>query len=602
MRHHASLSDTKTPSDWRPLLALCPYFWQYKWRVFFALSCLFFAKISGFYTPIILKKIVDRLSNLPLADPSQVAILTAVPLALLLAYGFTRLSVNIFNELREIVFARVTQRTARTIALKVFSHLHTLSLRFHLSRQTGGLTRDIERGTRAISSLTSYLLYSIAPTILEISLVMAYMAIHYDRWFLIITTCALIAYILFTISVTEWRTHLRREMNNLDARANTQAIDALINFETVKYFDQVNYEARRYDQHLAAWENAAVKSQTSLSLLNLGQALIVVIAVTLVMWRAVLGVNTDTMSVGDLVLVNVFLLQLYIPLNFLGVLYREIKQGLIDLERLLKLLNATPDITDAPGAINLQTTSAEISFNEVDFAYEADREVLRKVSFTVPAGTTLAIVGGSGAGKSTLSKLLFRFYDVTGGRISINRHDLRTISQTSLRALIGIVPQDTVLFNDTIGYNIRYGRPDCSAEEMIAAAKKASIHEFIISLPKGYESLVGERGLKLSGGEKQRVAIARTLLKNPAILILDEATAALDSVTEKEIQKSLELVAKDRTTLIIAHRLSTITHAEQIIVMSEGRIIERGHHTELLSLGGVYADLWQKQSAEKSNA
>jgi ATP-binding cassette subfamily B protein len=503
----------------------------------------------------------------------------------------------VFTELREFLFARVTQRAVRTIALKVFRHLHALSLRFHLNRQTGGMTRDIERGTRGVNSLISYSLFNVLPTLVEITLVLGYLVVKYDKWFSIITAAALVTYIAFTVVVTEWRTHFRRTMNDLDSKANTKAIDSLLNYETVKYFGNEDYEAKRYDQGLQSYENAAVRSQTSLSVLNTGQSLIIATAVTLILWRATEGVIAGTMTLGDLVLVNAFMIQLYIPLNFLGVIYREIKQALADMERLFGLLDQNREVADAPGAQPLVTKGARVEFSHVEFSYEAKRQILFDVDFAIPAGTTTAVVGHSGSGKSTLSRLLFRFYDVNKGAISIDGQDIRSVTQQSLRAAIGIVPQDTVLFNDTIEYNIAYGRPGASRGDIVAAARAASIHDFIESLPDGYASMVGERGLKLSGGEKQRVAIARTLLKNPAILIFDEATSALDSKSEQAIQAQLKEIARNRTTLVIAHRLSTIADAQQIIVLDHGRIVERGTHQSLLAARGLYAQMWERQLA-----
>jgi ATP-binding cassette subfamily B protein len=523
--------------------------------------------------------------------------LLVLPLGILIAYGVLRLSTTLFTELREFVFARVTQRAVRTIALQVFRHLHALSLRFHLNRQTGGVTRDIERGTRGIASLVSYSLFSILPTLVEITLVLGYLVTHYNGWFAGITGIALLSYIAFTVSVTEWRTHFRRTMNDLDSKANTKAIDSLLNYETVKYFCNEEYEAQRYDEGLKRYETAAVKSQSSLSLLNTGQSAIIAIAVTLILWRATQGVVDHTMTLGDLVLVNSFMIQLYIPLNFLGVLYREIKQSLADMEKLFSLLDQHREVADGAGAKPLQIAGAELHFSHVDFSYETKRQILFDVDFTIAAGTTTAVVGHSGSGKSTLSRLLFRFYDISSGAITIDGQDLRDVTQSSLRNAIGIVPQDTVLFNDTIEYNIRYGKPGASKEEVIAAAKAAYIHDFIETLPDGYATMVGERGLKLSGGEKQRVAIARTVLKNPAILIFDEATSALDSKAEQAIQAQLKEIARNRTTLVIAHRLSTIADAAQIIVLEHGRILERGTHAQLLAANGAYAQMWQRQQA-----
>jgi len=602
MRHHSSTSPEPAAaagsgqpkrSDWATLKTLLPYLWTYKWRVSLALLFMLGAKLANVGVPLVLKKLVDSMT-ITASHPQAMLVL---PLGILVAYGALRLSTTLFTELREFVFARVTQRAVRTIALQVFRHLHSLSLRFHLNRQTGGMTRDIERGTRGISSLVSYALFSILPTLIEISLVLGYLVLHYDIWFAGITVVALVSYIFFTVTVTEWRTHFRRTMNTLDSSANTKAIDSLINYETVKYFGNEEYEARRYDDGLMRYETAAVKSQTSLSLLNTGQSLIIAIAVTLILWRATQGVIDGKMTLGDLVLVNSFMIQLYIPLHFLGVIYREIKQSLADMERLFHLLDENREIADAAEARPLLTGGAQVRFAHVDFSYESKRQILFDVDFTIAAGTTTAVVGHSGSGKSTLSRLLFRFYDINAGRITIDGQDLRDITQASLRQAIGIVPQDTVLFNDSIEYNIAYGKPGASKAEIIAVAKAAHIHDFIESLPDGYDSMVGERGLKLSGGEKQRVAIARTLLKNPAVLIFDEATSALDSKSEQAIQAQLKEIAKDRTTLVIAHRLSTIADAAQILVLDHGHIIERGTHAQLLAADGAYAQMWQRQQA-----
>ena len=582
-------------NDWAVIGTLLPYLWVYKWRVMAAMVCLIGAKVANIGVPLVLKNIVDSLS----ITPSHPYALLVLPLGALLAYGALRFSTTLFTELREFLFARVTQRAVRTIALKVFRHLHALSLRFHLNRQTGGMTRDIERGTRGVSSLVSYSLFSILPTLVEITLVLGYLAARYDKWFSIITAVALVTYITFTIVVTEWRTHFRRTMNELDSKANTKAIDSLINFETVKYFGNEDYEAKRYDEGLQSYERAAVHSQTSLSFLNSGQSLIIAAAVTAILWRATQGVIDRTMTLGDLVLVNSFMLQLYIPLNFLGVIYREIKQSLADMERLFGLLEQHREVADAPDAKPLVTRGAQVAFSHVEFNYDPKRQILFDVDFTIPAGTTTAVVGHSGSGKSTLSRLLFRFYDVQQGAISIDGQDIRKVTQDSLRHAIGIVPQDTVLFNDTIEYNIAYGRPGASRDDIVAAARAASIHDFIESLPDGYATMVGERGLKLSGGEKQRVAIARTLLKNPAILIFDEATSALDSKSEQAIQTQLKEIAKQRTTLVIAHRLSTIADAHQILVLDHGRIVERGTHAQLIAQRGLYQQMWDRQQARQ---
>jgi ATP-binding cassette subfamily B protein len=591
--HHGSAPAQKMRgNEWRALGLLAPYVLEFKWRVAAALACLIAAKLANVGVPLVMKEVVDGL------DPRLQAV--ALPVALLAIYGALRFSATLFAELRDVVFVRVTQRAIRRVALGVFRHLHSLSLRFHLDRQTGGMTRDIERGTRGISTLLSYLLFSIIPVILEFALVAAVLISRFDWRFAAITFGAVAVYIGFTVTITEWRMEIRRRANELDSRANTRAIDSLLNYETVKYFGNEDFEARRYDEQLLKYEAAATKNEASLGLLNIGQSLIIAIAVTALMVLAAEGVATGSLTLGDLVLVNGLLIQLYIPLNFLGMVYREIKQSLLDMDRMFRLLGENREVEDQPGAPELPEGPATVDFMNVNFAYEKDRQILFEVSFSIPAGHRVAVVGHSGSGKSTLARLLYRFYDVSGGSISINGKDIRDAKQRSVRSAIGIVPQDTVLFNDSILYNIRYGRPDASDEEVFEAARAAHIHDFIESLPQKYEAMVGERGLKLSGGEKQRVAIARALLKNPRILIFDEATSALDSRAEKAIQAELERISQGRTTLVIAHRLSTVMDADQILVLSHGRIVERGTHGQLLEAQGEYARMWalQQQAAE----
>ena len=578
--------------EWRVVPMLLPYLWEYRWRVLLALTLLVLAKLANVGVPLVLKEVVDGL------DAKQAVV--AVPLALLAAYGLLRLSTTLFAELRDVVFVRVTQRAIRRLALSVFRHLHSLSLRFHLERQTGGVSRDIERGTNGVSTLLSYMLFSIVPVVLEFGLVAAVLLAKFDWRFVAVTFTAVALYIAYTFAVSEWRIAIRRRANELDSRANTRAIDSLLNYETVKYFNNEEYEAGRYDENLRSYEGAAVTSEASLGLLNIGQSLIIAIAVTLLMILAAEGVADGTLTLGDLVLINGLLIQLYIPLNFLGMVYREIKQALIDMDRMFRLLEQNREIEDRPGAARLPAGGATVRFDRVDFSYDGKRQILHGVSFDVPAGGKVAVVGASGSGKSTLARLLYRFYDVNGGAISINGADIRDATQSSLRAAIGIVPQDTVLFNDTIYYNIRYGRTAASRDEVIAAAQAAHIHDFIQSLPEGYESGVGERGLKLSGGEKQRVAIARAILKDPRILIFDEATSALDSRSEQSIQAELDRIAHGHTTLVIAHRLSTVMNADQILVMDHGRIVERGTHRELIERGGAYSQMWALQQQEEA--
>ncbi|ASJ24498.1 ABCB family ABC transporter ATP-binding protein/permease [Laribacter hongkongensis] len=579
-------------NDLQTLKTLVPYLLEFKWRVALALSCLVAAKLANVSVPVFLKDVVDQLSG-----PHAIL---ALPMGLIAAYGLARLSTSVFGELRDAIFAKVTQRAIRRIAMQVFAHLQRLSLRFHLERQTGGMSRDIERGTKGIGFLLNFTLFNILPTLLEIALVAGILLWRYDWYFAVVTIGTIVAYITFTLTVTEWRMVFRRSMNDLDSKANSKAIDALLNYETVKYFGNERYEIQRYDGNLASWEDSAVKNQTSLNFLNAGQGVIIAAGVTLLMGLAADGVVKGTMSIGDLVLVNAYLIQLYAPLNFLGFVYREIKHSLADMERMFTLLDVGEEVADRPDAVTLDSRSVAIRFEHVDFGYDSKRQILHDVSFEIPAGHTVAVVGSSGAGKSTLSRLLFRFYDVNGGRISLNGRDLRDYSQASLRAHIGIVPQDTVLFNDSIYYNIAYGRPDASREEVIEAARAARIHEFVERLPDGYDTRVGERGLKLSGGEKQRVAIARTLLKNPPIMVFDEATSALDSETEKGIQSELTVISQDRTTLIIAHRLSTIVDADEIVVMEQGRIVERGNFRSLLEADGRFADMWRLQQQEEA--
>jgi ATP-binding cassette subfamily B protein len=565
--------------------------WEFRGRVVLALAFLALAKVATVAVPLVLKEIVDALSS--------TSATLVLPVFLLVAYGALRLANSTFGELRDAVFAKVTQRSIRRVALKVFEHLHNLALRFHLERQTGGMSRDIERGTAGIRFLLNFMLFNILPTILEIGFVAAILLVKYDPWFCIVTLVTLVVYIAFTLWVTEWRMIFRRNMNEMDSKANTRAIDSLLNYETVKYFNNEGFEAHRYDETLQSWEKAAVRNQTSLSFLNIGQGAVIAAGVTILMLMAGQGVVRGTMTIGDLVLVNAFLIQLYMPLHFLGFVYREIRHSLADMERMFGLLAQNTEVSDRPDARDLNIRGGEIRFEHVGFGYDDRRMVLQDVSFDVPSGHKVAVVGASGAGKSTLSRLIFRFYDATTGRILIDGQDIRDVTQKSLRRAIGIVPQDTVLFNDTIYYNIAYGQPDATREEIIEAARSAHIHEFVETLPDKYDTIVGERGLKLSGGEKQRVAIARTLLKNPPILVFDEATSALDSRTEKAIQAELQEIATNHTTLVIAHRLSTIMDADQILVMEHGQIVERGTHGELLAQGDAYAHMWALQQQEQ---
>ena len=602
MRHYATTlpqeNATEGPaqpprSDWQTLARLLPYLWLYKWRVIFALGFMVAAKMANVTVPLLLKQLVDSLT----IKPGSVESFLVVPLGLLVAYGLLRLSTTVFTEARALVFAKATEGATRHITLQVFEHLHRLSLRFHLARQTGGMTRDIERGTRSVQSLISYSLYSIIPTIIEVVLVLSILGSQFDSGYVFITLAALVLYVVFTVLVTEWRTKFRRAMNAADSSAHSRAIDSLLNYETVKYFNNENFEATRYNVDLENLRQIRIKSQTTLSLLNAGQQLIIATALVLMLWRATTGVVAGTLTLGDLVMINAFMIQLYIPLGFLGVLYREIKQSLTDLDKMFVLMEREREIEDRPNAQTLRLDAPpSVRFNQVQFAYESNRPILHGIDIEIPAGKTVAVVGSSGAGKSTLARLLYRFYDVNAGRIEINGVDVRDLTQDSLRQHVGIVPQDTVLFNDSIAYNIRYGRPDATMDEVIEAAKAARIHQFIEALPAGYDTPVGERGLKLSGGEKQRVGIARTLLKNPPILLLDEATSALDSVTEQDIKDALVQAGRGRTVLTIAHRLSTIRKADQILVIENGRIAERGNHDELITKQGRYFDLFTYQA------
>lgn len=603
MRPHAAPSPAlpvpvaaqPSKSDWTTLKRLFPYLWEYKWRVVAALSFMVCAKLANVGVPLLLKELIDALTP----QPTGAQIALAVPLALLVGYGLLRLSVSAFTELRELVFAAATQGAARKIALQTFEHLHNLSLRFHLERQTGGMSRDIERGVRGIESLIAYSLYSIVPTLIEVVLVLTILGMKFDKWYAIITLLALALYIYFTVTVTEWRTKFRKQVNELDSGAHTRAIDSLLNYETVKYFGNEAFEAARYDESLNKLRQARINAQNSLSALNIGQQLIIAVALVAMLWRATEGVVQGRMSLGDLVMINAFMIQLYIPLNFLGVIYREIKQSLTDLERMFGLLEKNREVADLPTAQPLRLERPpEVRFEQVHFAYESDRPILHGISLTIPAGKTVAVVGPSGSGKSTLARLLFRFYDVQQGAIRIDGHELRQLTQDSVRQAIGIVPQDTVLFNDTVYYNIAYGNTHASREQVEEAAKSARIHGFIASTPLGYDTMVGERGLKLSGGEKQRVAIARTLLKNPHVLIFDEATSALDSSNERAIQAELREAAHNKTTLVIAHRLSTVVDAHEIVVLDAGHIVERGTHAQLLLAEGRYAQMWALQQSQ----
>ncbi len=577
--------------DWHNLRAMLPFLWVYRGRALLALGCLILAKAATVGVPLVLKEIVDKL------EASEQSTLV-LPLFLLLAYGILRLAGSLFNELRDAVFARVRYHAMRRLSTKVLRHLHSLALRFHLERRTGAISRDLERGTRSVSSILNYMVFSILPMLVEFSLVAVILLSRYDPVFTLVTFGTVAFYVAFTLAITEWRMEYRHLMNKLDSESNSQAVDSLINYETVKYFGNEQLELNRFDDTLSSWEAAAVKSQTSMSLLNFGQGAIIAVGVTIVMYFAAAGVVAGDMSLGDLVLVNAFLLQLFIPLNFLGVVYRQIKYSLADMDLIFKLLERAPEIRDAPNAPALVLKQGEVRFADVDFAYQKDRQILHGVSFTIRPGERIAVVGHSGAGKSTLARLLFRFYDVSRGAILIDGQDIRGVTQDSLRAAIGVVPQDSVLFNDSIYYNLSYGRPDAGRAEVREAAQMAHIRDFVESLPNGYDTLVGERGLKLSGGEKQRVAIARAILKRPRILVFDEATSSLDTKTEQAIQETLKEVAENHTTLVIAHRLSTVVDADRILVMDGGRIVEQGGHQELLERAGLYRHMWQLQQED----
>jgi ATP-binding cassette, subfamily B, heavy metal transporter len=600
-RHAPDMSYRPTAkADWNTILTLLPYLWpRGEWtiraRVITAMVCLVIAKLATVMVPVLYKEAVDLIS-------AEGAFVVTALVGILVGYGISRVAQQGFAELRDFFFARVGQRAIRAVGLKTFRHLHALSLRFHLDRQTGGLSRAIERGVKGIEFLLTFMLFNIVPTLLEITMVCGILWAVFDIWYALVTLVTVSIYIAFTFSVTEWRMKFRREMNEMDSKANTRAIDSLLNYETVKYFGNEEHEANRFDSSLRRYEDAAVRSKTTLALVNIGQGFIIAAGLTIVMTMAGFDIQSGVMTVGGFVMVNTYLMQLFQPLNFLGFVYREIKQSLTDMEAMFRLTAEHREVTDVDGAPDLVADGGTVTFRDVRFGYGPDREILKGLSFEVPAGKTVAIVGPSGAGKSTISRLLFRFYDVTSGSIEIDGQDIRSITQASLRKSIGIVPQDTVLFNDSVFYNIAYGRPDASPGEIEAAAKLASIHDFVMGLPEGYNTSVGERGLKLSGGEKQRVAIARTILKRPAIFLFDEATSALDSHTEKAIQRSLAEVSADRTTLTIAHRLSTIVDVDEIIVLREGVIAERGRHHDLLDLDGIYAGMWREQQKAARDA
>jgi ATP-binding cassette subfamily B protein len=586
--------------DFENIKRLFPYIWDFKGRVFIALSCLILSKVAIVGMPLVLKEIVDGLDGRQLlAMDNMESASLSLPLMLLLAYGALRLMASLFNELRDAIFSRVRYHAMRGISRRVLNHLYTLSLSYHLDRKTGGITRDLERGTNSLSSILNYLVFNIFPTAAEFIFVAIILLGRYEPHFAIITFTTVALYISFTLLVTNWRMHYRHEMNRLESTANSYAVDGMLNYETVKYFTNEDYELKQYDDTLERWEGAAVKSQASMSLLNFGQGTVIAIGVTLMMIYAAQGVVDGNMTLGDLVLVNTMMLQLFIPLNFLGIIYRALKYALADMDMMLKLLDTEREVKDIEEAKPLTVSDAVIRFDNVSFDYNEDRKILDNISFEIPHGHKVAVVGPSGAGKSTLARLLFRFYDVNSGGIFIDGQNINSVMQNSLRDNIGIVPQDTVLFNDTIEHNIRYARLDASDEQIQQAAKHANIHDFITSLPDGYQTVVGERGLKLSGGEKQRVAIARVILKNPRILVFDEATSSLDSRSEQLILESLKEIAEKHTTLVIAHRLSTIIDADDIVVLDKGKIVEQGSHHELLKKDGLYAQMWRLQQEEE---
>ena len=583
--------ETDWSGDWKVVKSLIPYLLEFPARVFFAMAFLVLAKLANVILPLILKHIVDGLS-----DPT--AQMISLPLALLIAYGLLRFSATFFGELRDAIFSRVAERGMRRIGLKVFSHLHTLDLNFHLSRKTGALSRDIERGTSGIAFLLRFMLFNIIPTLLELALICGILLFNYNFWYVLITLIAVISYIGFSITVTEWRLRFVREANQMDNKSNTRAIDSLLNFETVKYFGNEQYESDLYDTQLSEWEEARLKNRYSLFALNSGQALIIAISMTSMMILAASEVVSGVMTIGDLVLINAYMIQLFIPLNFLGFVYREIKNSMANIEQMFRLMDTNPGVADAEKAVALDPDGGAIRFENVSFRYKENREILKDISFEIPAGKKVAIVGPSGSGKSTIGRLLFRFYDVDSGSIYVNDQPINQVTQESLRKAIGVVPQDTVLFNDSIAYNIGYGNTEASSEQIDAASKLANLEQFISELPEGYDTIVGERGLKLSGGEKQRIAIARTLLKNPVIMIFDEATSSLDSGAEQAILKAMRQAAENHTTLAIAHRLSTIIDADQILVLDKGEIVERGNHRQLLEREGLYAELWRNQQEQ----